>query len=114
MKTYLYLINNFAHDLFTGIWCGSFVGLYTVRAKSRFMPPEAAAFMADLRQHFFWLGAAALMLVMLTGCIRFLYRREWDATEEPTQFKKPVLIIKHALLGSAFLAGSAYAFLWTF
>jgi len=117
MRPWLYLINNFAHDLFTGIWFGSFVGLYTVRVgtgQSGQLPTAAAAIVADLAHRFFWLGAVSLALVMCTGCIRFLYRRQWDALEAPNSFKISILIVKHALLGTAFLAGSVCAFFWTF
>ncbi|MDH4322487.1 MAG: hypothetical protein OEV73_13450 [Desulfobulbaceae bacterium] len=117
MKAWIYLINNFAHDLFTGIWFGCFVGLYTCHAQvSRLAQPSAAvtAFAVELQGRFFWLGTISLALVMVTGLVRFLYRREWDKMEDPGKLKKPILIVKHALLGTAFLAGSACAYLWTF
>ncbi|MFH1020804.1 MAG: hypothetical protein V1782_09400 [Pseudomonadota bacterium] len=117
MRHWLYLINNFAHDLFTGIWFGSFVGIYTARTSTgQFwqLPAAAATVVNGLVHRFFWLGAASLALVMFTGCIRFLYRRQWDALEAPNGLKRPILIVKHALLGTAFLAGSVHAFLWTF
>jgi len=115
MKTWLYIINNFAHDLFTGLWFGSFIGLYTVHAKllQAPLPGDAAtALVADLEQVFFRLGALALFCVMLTGVVRFFYRREWDNMENLSQAKKPILIIKHALLGTAFLLGSFLACKW--
>ncbi len=117
MKRLLYLINNFAHDLFTGIWFGTFVGILIVHAKAARhpdMPAESAIFISELNHYFFWLGVVSLLLVMITGWIRFLYRREWDALEAPGHFKKPVLIVKHILLGSAFIAGSFYAYQWTY
>lgn len=117
MKSWLYLINNFAHDLFTGIWCGSFLGLSLCHSRItglRQPPAELVAFANDLQTLFFRLGVLSLALVMLTGLIRFLYRRDWDKMENPGQLKKPILIVKHAVLGSAFLIGSVYSVLWTF
>jgi len=116
MKSWIYLINNFAHDLFTGIWFGSFIGLYTCHAKiSTIEQPTAplSAFIGELQSHFFWLGAISLVLVMLTGLVRFLYRRDWDKMEDPGKLKKSILIVKHAFLGTAFLVGSTFAILWT-
>ena len=116
MKSWLYLINNFAHDLFTGIWCGSFIGIYTCRVslQNTQPSPELADFATLLQGRFFILGAVALGLVMLTGVVRFWYRREWDNLEEPGKLKKPLLIIKHAILGSAFIVGSIFAVIWIF
>lgn len=117
MKTALYLLNNFAHDLFTGLWFGSFAGLALVHARTariQDLPAETLALVAELKWLFFSLGAAALFLVMLSGWIRFLYRREWDRLEDPGRLKKPVLIVKHILLLSCLALGSYYAVLWTF
>ncbi|MDH3360323.1 MAG: hypothetical protein OEL55_05570, partial [Desulfobulbaceae bacterium] len=114
---WIYLINNFAHDLFTGIWFGSFIGLYVCHAQiNELAQPSAAitSFTAKLQGHFFFLGALSLVLVMLTGLVRFLYRRDWDKMENPGKLKKPILIVKHAFLGTAFIIGSAYAIIWTF
>ncbi len=116
MKSWLYLINNFAHDLFTGIWFGSFIGLYTCHRQVNGLtevPPALATFASELQNQFFWLGNAALVLIMLTGLVRFLYRRDWDKMEEPGKLKKPILIVKHAFLGTAFIVGSVFAVLWT-
>ena len=117
MKSWLYLINNFAHDLFTGIWFGSFLGLYNCHAKLtaiQLPPAELVSFAGDLQNLFFRLGVLSLALVMVTGLVRFLYRRDWDKLENPGQLKKPILIVKHAILGTAFLIGSIYGVLWTF
>ena len=116
MKTWLYIINNFTHDLFTGIWFGSFIGLYTVHVKvlqAPQMADTAAGLIVDLEQVFFRLGALALLGVMLTGVVRFIYRRQWDRMEENlSQSKRPILIVKHAVLGAAFLVGSFLACKW--
>ena len=117
MKSWIYLINNFAHDLFTGIWFGSFIGLYTCHAKTNGLTqpsPAITTFATELQSHFFILGATSLLLVMLTGLVRFLYRRDWDKMEDPGKLKKPILIVKHAFLGTAFIVGSVYAIIWTF
>ena len=111
MKSWIYLINNFAHDLFTGIWFGSFIGLYVCHAQiNELTQPSAAitSFTAKLQGHFFFLGASSLVLVMLTGLVRFLYQKDWE------KIKTKILLIKHAFLGTAFIIGSIYAVLWTF
>ncbi len=116
MKTWIYLINNFAHDLFTGIWFGCLVGIYTVHKETS---DHAMQSMADIHlnllQIFFRLGAVALALVMLTGVVRFMYRRDWDTFENSVAAaKKPLLIVKHAVLGIAFCLGSFLAYRWVF
>ena len=117
MKTVFYLINNFAHDLFTGIWFGSFVGIFVVHTKAGAQMdrvPGATRLIGELNHSFLWLGALSLLLVMLTGVVRYLYRRQWDGLENPGQFKKPILIVKHVLLGFSFVVGSFYAYQWIY
>lgn len=112
MKIWIYLINNFAHDLFTGLWFGSFIVVYVLHGK--ISQTEQPALLAELLKLFFQVGAGSLVLVVLTGIIRFAYRRDWDRLEGMKEKKRSALIIKHALLGSAFLLGSICAYQWVY
>lgn len=113
MRPWLILLNNFCHDLFTGLWFGSFITLYVLRVKTAGME-ITGDWLAELNSFFFWFCIIALLLVSLTGLFRFLYYRNWDdSKKESPQLKKQMLIVKHAVLGSSFLFGSLLSYLWT-
>ncbi|OGR03734.1 MAG: hypothetical protein A2511_04735 [Deltaproteobacteria bacterium RIFOXYD12_FULL_50_9] len=112
MKAWLYHLNNFAHDLFTGIWCGCFVNLVALRSWSDSGLMTGPAH--DLARLMFGMGAGALAAVLTTGIFRYIYRFEWQQTEQLALAKKPVLIVKHIILGLLFLVGSLLAVFWVF
>lgn len=117
MKNWLYLINNFAHDLFTGLWFGCFALLGYLRHRLSAAEGQeliSGAFAADLLKQLYWLGAVSLGGVLLTGLFRFFYRKEWDRMESSPAAKKTLLIGKHIVLLSAFLVGSVLMTLWVY
>ncbi len=115
MRPWLILLNNFCHDLFTGLWFGSFVTLYVLREKTAGIS-SAEVWLVELNSFFFNLCMTSLFLICLTGYFRFLYSRGGgaDLVEQATgKLKKQMLIVKHAVLGTSFLGGSLFAYLWT-
>jgi hypothetical protein len=106
MKPWLILINDFCHDLFTGLWFGTFVTLVVLRGKV-----GDPALLSDLTRIFTVLCLASLIAIMLTGIFRFFYYRNWDGPEMAA-IKKRLLKIKHALLGALMLGGTGLIIAW--
>jgi hypothetical protein len=106
MKPWLILINDFAHDLFTGLWFGSFVTLLVLRGRM-----GDAALLAELTSLFTWLCLGSLLAIAASGMFRYTYYRDWDSTGM-AEIKKRLLQIKHALLGGSMLLGSALVVYW--
>jgi hypothetical protein len=110
MKLWLILINDFCHDLFTGLWFGSFVTLFVLRGKV-----GDPRLLGELTSLFTVLCLASLFAIMLTGLCRFFYYRNWDSgwnDAEKVVVKKHLLKIKHALLGSSMLIGTGLVIAW--
>jgi putative copper export protein len=116
MKTpnpWLVILNDFFHDLFTGLWFGSFVTLAMLhsRATGGGLTPDQLTLMMELVGFFKWFCLASLGLIVATGIFRFFYYRNWDGIPMK-DVKKKLLIIKHAVLGTSFLAGTVMVFVW--
>lgn len=110
MKLWLILINDFCHDLFTGLWFGSFVTVAVLRGKV-----GDPVLLGELTTLFTWLCLASLFAIMLTGLCRFFYYRNWDRgwnDADKARIKKRLLKIKHALLGSLMMLGTGLVIAW--
>jgi len=106
MKPWLILINDFCHDLFTGLWFGSFVTLIVLRNKV-----GDPVLLGELNYLFTILFLSALIAIMLSGIFRFFYYRDWDS-KEMAGIKKRLLKIKHALLGGSMVGGTVLVIWW--
>lgn len=106
MKPWLILINDFSHDLFTGLWFGSFITLFILRSKV-----GDPVLLGELTNLFTLLCLSSLIMIMLTGMFRFFYYRNWDSANNAV-VKKRLLKIKHALLGSLMLGGTVMVVIW--
>ena len=113
MKPWLILLNDFAHDLFTGLWFGSFVTMFVLhrRAADPALDAGQIALMDELISVFFWSTFISLGLIIMTGVFRFFYYRQWDGVAMK-DVKKRLLIIKHAVLGSSLLIGTGFVLVW--
>jgi len=113
LRPWLILLNDFCHDLFTGLWFGSFITMAVMHHKAGQPGLDAGqrALMAELVSLFFWLTIAMLLAIICTGIFRFFYYRDWDGVHNRS-VKKKLLIIKHAVLGSSFLLGTGLAVYW--
>ncbi len=110
MKAWLISINNFVHDLFTGLWCSALLTIYLLERKA---PHTSAETMKDLMKFFFLLGIVSLLVVVITGVFRSVYYRDGE-NKTVAAVKKRALIVKHILLGTLFLAGTYLAYSYTF
>ncbi len=113
VKYWLIIINNFLHDMFTGMWASALIVIYLLRRQIPLVhgiPPET---FRDIIKVFFWLGIFSLIVIVFTGIIRiFYYRGINDMAIEIV--KKKILIIKHVLLGIIFVAGTYLAYSYAF
>ena len=113
MRPWMILLNNFCHDLFTGLWFGSFITLYVLRSKTAELG-VTGQWLVELNDFFFVFCIFSLVMVSLTGLFRYLYYRNWDESKkESPELKRQMLIVKHAVLGIAFVGGSWLSYLWT-
>lgn len=106
MRPWLILINDFSHDLFTGLWFGSFVTVMVLRGRV-----GDPVLLAELTRLFTVLCLSSLIAILLTGIFRFFYYRNWDSAEMAV-IKKRLLKVKHALLGSLMLIGTGVVIAW--
>ena len=106
MKPWLILINDFCHDLFTGLWFGSFVTVLVLRGRV-----GDPVLLGDLTRLFTWLCLGSLLAIMFSGMFRYFYYRDWDSTGM-AEIKARLLKIKHALLGSSMLIGTGFVIVW--
>lgn len=107
-NSWLIILNDFLHDLFTGLWFGAFVTFFLLRVRlQEGLAEEAARSLNEVSTFFKWFALAALLAIVATGIFRFFYYRDWDGRPDP-QVKKRMLIIKHAVLGTAFLGGTLW------
>ncbi len=114
MKPWLILLNNFLHDLFTGLWFGSFITLYVLRYNTAEITP-APVWLNDLNMFFFVFCIASLGLIGASGTFRFFYYRDWDGgAYDDAHLKKQMLAVKHAVLGTSFVGGTVLSFVWVF
>ena len=113
MKPWLILLNDFAHDLFTGLWFGSFVTMFVLHGRAGDPTLDAGQLMLldELINVFFWATFASLGPIIMTGVFRFFYYRDWDGVAMK-DVKKRLLIIKHAVLGSSLLIGTGFVLVW--
>jgi hypothetical protein len=110
MKAF-FIINNFTHDLFTGLWTSSILVLYLLSKRAK----EQALLAAELNpiiNMFFWLVIFSVVMVIGTGLIRYIYYR--PATDGSESIKKGLLIVKHLLFTVVFGGGTFLAYRWTF
>ena len=114
LKTWLTIINNFAHDLFTGLWISTVLVICLLESKaSSAQGTDLASSLRDVMKVFFWLGICSLLIVVITGIFRLVeYRSKYSSPSEPA--RKKILILKHILLASVFLVGTYLAYIYTF
>ncbi len=112
MRSWFFIINYFAHDFFSAFWLACFIVLIILRQSAGLPGPVPAdsALAHELFQLFFWLQMISLGLIAVTG-----YLRSKDtggrAAQDPAKAKQ-FLIVKHAVLGTFFLAATGISVVW--
>jgi hypothetical protein len=100
------VVNNFAHDLFTGLWTSSLLVILLLDRKSG--SPGGmliASALHEVMRTFFWVGVASLVAVLLSGGVRLFYYKAEGAGQD-SEIKKELLIVKHVLFAFVFIGGT--------
>lgn len=114
MKAWLIVINDFTHDLFTGLWASTILVIYLLDKKANFLQGILlASVLHDVMRVFFWLGIFSILVILITGIIRLINYRSED-NGDLRQIKKKILILKHILLSAIFIGGTYLAYSCTF
>ena len=113
LKKYAFLLNDFSHDLFTGLWICSLLAIYLINgAVQEHTSPETVAFATGLLRVFFNLLCFSMVLIMATGGARYYHvRRSESAANTPERRK--LLIAKHAVMGVLFPLGTWLGWVWS-
>lgn len=109
MKYWLIIINNFAHDLFTGFWVSTIIVIYMLIKQVPVVHGIPAETFRDVTKVFFLLGVFSVIMIIITGIIRTLYYFSLSNISF-AKVKRQALIIKHMLLGLIFIAGTYWAY----
>jgi hypothetical protein len=107
---YLWIVNNFLHDMATGTWAACVLVIWRLAGRRTGMPPEAATALGEAMYAVFWLAVAALVTVSATGGIRLAYWRRQAAPDEIVQ-RRRALLVKHVAFLLVYGAGTFW--LWT-
>lgn len=113
MKYWLIIINNFAHDLFTGFWVSTIIVIYLLTKQVPLVHGIPVEAFRGITKVFFWLGIFSIFMIIVTGIIRTLYYSSLNSTSLANA-KKRALIIKHILLGLVFVAGTYLAYSYAY
>jgi len=106
MKPWLVLLNDFCHDLFTGLWIGSFIALVFLRTRG-----GDDAVLADMSQLFTWVCIGSVAALALCGMSRrYLRNTLGNAVLAGMQYR--LVQLRHALLGSSMLGGTGLVIAW--
>jgi len=111
----LIIINDFAHDLFTGFWVSSLLVIFLLNNRIASFPltSEAYSLIHSVMKMFFWLGVISISLIIATGIIRLQNYRKTSRKEIET-VKTRALIVKHVILTVIFLAGTCFAYYFVY
>lgn len=103
----LIIINDFAHDLFTGLWISSFLVIFILDRTA--VTPEAFDPLFLVMRTFFWLGIISLLIIIGTGVVRLRHYGKSEQTELKS-IKRQALIVKHIILVSLFILGTYFSY----
>lgn len=111
LRDQLTILNAFVHDVATGTWISSLILITVLHSETRkpawatasdLVPPLAAKFMV--------LTWVSLVVILLTGAVRMVTWKVFGWTGDVSRDRVRLLKIKHAVLGVAFTAGTAWMF----
>ena len=109
LRDRLTVLNAFVHDVATGTWLSTLVLVTLLHFETR-KPAWAAAapLAARLESKFMVLTWASLAVILATGVVRMLTWKVFGWTGDVAADRVRLLKVKHAVLGAAFAAGTAW------
>ena len=109
MRERLTILNAFVHDVATGTWLSTLVLLTLLHRETRGAAwAVAAPLIPGLERQLPALTWISLAVILATGVVRMFTFRLFGWTGDVAASRIRLLKIKHALLGVAFAAGTAY------
>lgn len=112
-NTWMRLINNWLHDVGTGLWAACVLVIWVLQDQKDSIPeagPPVYAALFQAQWMIFGLLIAALVVIAVTGAIRLLYWRRETLPEELSS-KRPALIGKHVAFLVIYGGGTVWAYL---
>lgn len=110
-RTYLRIVNNFFHDLASGMWAACVLVVFLLAIRRVGVPAEAAAALQGVGVLMFWLAVGSLGVIVGTGVLRTLYWRSQHPADELPQWRR-ALFVKHALYVTVYAGGTFAAWIW--
>jgi len=109
LRDQLTILNAFAHDVATGTWLSSLAVITILHFETR-RPSwaQAASLVPPLASKLMVLTWVSLAVILLTGVFRMLTWKVFGWTGDVSRDRVKLLKVKHALLGTAFLAGTLW------
>lgn len=109
------LINNWSHDVGTGLWAACLLVIWVLRTKVDAIAASsggasAVSALADVQWTIFWLLVAALVVIAVTGVPRLMYWKQ-DMNPKTMQAARVALIGKHVAFLVIYGGGTWWA--WT-
>jgi hypothetical protein len=109
MREKLTILNAFVHDVATGTWLSTLLLLSLLHRETQ--APSwamAASLVPPLERKFLVLTWVSLGVILATGVVRMLTWKVFGWTGDMEASRIRLLKAKHAVLGIAFAAGTAY------
>jgi putative copper export protein len=107
------VVNNFVHDMCTGVWFASLLVIWVVASRSAGVSVEAREVLVDAQRAVFWLLVTALLGLAVTGGLRLMYWRQ-DTPLDDLSAKRGSLLVKHVAFLLVYGIGTALAALVVF
>jgi hypothetical protein len=105
----LTILNAFVHDIATGTWISALVLISILHVETGKAAWDASrALVGPLASKFMILAWTSLVVIMLTGVVRMVTWKVFGWTGDVSRDRVKLLKVKHALLGTAFLAGTVW------
>jgi hypothetical protein len=106
---YGWIVNNFFHDLSSGLWAASILVMWILNDRvAGGMPSAAAAAIADVLHLLFFIVLGSLLVIFATGGIRLRYWRK-QGTADELPYRRRALLVKHGVYLVVYGAGTVWA-----
>jgi hypothetical protein len=100
------MMNNYFHDMATGLLVGSGFALHAIiRIQKTMATPEATLFFLKTNQHMIKLFKFALWWVILGGVPRTIFYTSFEWANAADKLQIPALAVKHVMMFAAVVWG---------
>lgn len=106
-KGILVVLNNFLHDIATGLWLSSFFLGFEINRRW-----GGHILITEIQKFLFIIWLISLLIIILTGIVRRKTYTTYLYGVEIENRRKTILIIKHILFGFLSLGGAYFFIKW--